>query len=117
MSTKIYIFFIVGAIIGFLFHFIFDGKKEGDNLHRSIRFLVGDYYVHLHHWLYSVVIVLVLYYFDWDFPFVYGFLTGSIMQGLTYRDWYLFVYHKDDFEKIYSKWRSDLEFDKNKNLP
>ncbi len=35
-----------------------------------------------------------------------GFLTGSVVQGLTYRDWSLLCYEKSQTDLIYSKWRS-----------
>ncbi|NMB92296.1 MAG: hypothetical protein GYA31_01575 [Parcubacteria group bacterium] len=85
----------LGIIIGFLFWKIFAGKYEGDRLERSLRFLIKNYYIHLHHWLWSVILLVILFSLHIKIPFLYGILIGSIIQGLTYKDWYVIVYHKD----------------------
>lgn len=101
-----YLFLILGILIGFLFFQIFSGKYEGDKIERCVRFLINDYYVHIHHWIGAFVVLVTLIVFSFYNSFIYGFLIGSIIQGLKYRDRFYIVYHKDKFEKIYSKFKN-----------
>jgi hypothetical protein len=36
-------------------------------------------------------------------PFTIGFLAGSTVQGLTYRDWYLLFYAKSRGPELYAR--------------
>jgi hypothetical protein len=38
-------------------------------------------------------------------PFFFGVLTGSIIQGLLYRDRFVVLYKKENFEKIYARFK------------
>ncbi len=96
---------IFGTIVGFIFWKLFAGKKEGDRLERSFRFLIKDYYVHIHHWIYCSVLLIVFLIINFQNQFVIGFLIGSIIQGLLYRDRFIIIYKKDKFEEIYSKFK------------
>lgn len=98
----IYIF--ISAILGFLIAKILCGKYEGDKPERSLRFSVGKYYLHIHHWIYGLVILLVLFIFKFYNPFIFGFLVGIMVQGLFYKDRLLILYKKQDYQKIYQKW-------------
>lgn len=93
------IFLLVsGIIIGFLFWKLFAGKYEGDKSERSLSFLIKNYYVHIHHWFWSLILLAILFFLNIRNQFLYGFLIGSIIQGLTYKDWYLIIYRKDRFK-------------------
>jgi len=98
-------FTLLGFIIGFSFWQFFAGKYEGDKLKRSIRFRVGKYYIHIHHWFIAFVLLVLFNIIDIIHPIIIGFFVGSIIQGLKYRDRFLFIYKISDFEKIYSKWK------------
>jgi hypothetical protein len=104
MTVLVFLLSIVGGV---LFWNRIAGRFEGDRLERSLRLPLGRYYLHVHHWLYCLVLMGGLYRFDVAGPGCYGFLCGSIAQGFTYRDWYLLVYRKNRAEAIYARW-SDL---------
>lgn len=90
-----YIFLITGIILGFVFWNIFAGKHEGDRPERSVRFMMGKYIVHIHHWLWCVVLIGLLFFFDMKSLLGYGFLVGSILQGFTYKDFLWVVYEEE----------------------
>lgn len=96
---------IIFAIIGFFVFKFFSGRYEGHRPERSLRFLIKGYYIHIHHWIYDLAILIVLISLKIHFLPLYGFFIGAIIQGITYKDWYIIIYHKDNYEKIYSKWR------------
>jgi uncharacterized membrane protein len=101
------LFLILGIIIGFLFWKIFAGKKEGDKLERSFRFLIGNYWIHIHHWISCLALLILCLFLNIYNSFFYGILLGSILQGLTYRDWHVIIYHKKRFHAIYSKFNQN----------
>jgi uncharacterized protein YgfB (UPF0149 family) len=47
----------------------------------------------------------VRYSYDVAGPGVAGFLSGSVAQGLTCRNWHLLVYDKGKGEEMYARWR------------
>lgn len=77
----------------FAAHFVASEKTSGPNRGNipSLIFTVGNWRVHLHHWLVflSIFIVAAIASFFVVSPFLfYGFLGGIIMQGLLhYNDW------------------------------
>ena len=75
----------------FAAHFIAGQKTSEQGRLPSLVFAVGDWRVHLHHWLVflAIFIVAAIASFFIVSPFVfYGFLGGVIAQGLFhYEDW------------------------------
>jgi hypothetical protein len=102
----IFTIFLLAGTAGIVFWNFIGGQFEGDRLERSLRVSVGRYQLHVHHWFYCLGIMAALWSYDSAGPGVCGFLSGSVAQGLTYRDWYLFVYDKQKGEEIYARWRS-----------
>jgi len=96
---------LISVIGGYFFARGFAGEFEGDKIRRSLRFLIRNYYIHIHHWFYSSVILIIIYLLGFYHPVLYGVLIGLIIQGLFYRDRFVFIYHKKNFKKIYSKWK------------
>ena len=89
---NIYIIFL-GGIIGFFIAKIFAGKKEGEKgLIGSIKFSIGQYTVHLHHWIIATLVLIFLFSIGVYNNFIYGLLFGIIVQGLCYRDFYKIIY-------------------------
>ncbi|MDA2921815.1 hypothetical protein MYX07_00950 [Patescibacteria group bacterium AH-259-L07] len=105
MIAQEVIILILFVFAGYAIQRLWSGKYEGDRLKRSLRFLIGNYYIHIHHWLYSLAILVILYFFNIYHPVIYGLLIGFIIQGFTYRDRFIFYYHKDKFDTIYRKWK------------
>lgn len=97
--------FLIGVVVGFLLWKLVSGKHEGDKLDRSIRFIINGHYVHIHHWIWCSLILLLLIVFNYYNLLVFGILVGSIIQGLLYKDRFVVIYKKENFEKIYSKFK------------
>lgn len=95
--------FVLGIIIGFGIFKLFSGKREGNKIKRSFRFLVNGYYIHIHHWIWCTILLILLLIINFQNQFIYGFLLGSIIQGLLYKDRFVVIYKKGDLNKIYSK--------------
>lgn len=96
---------IIGVLLGFIITFLVAGRHEGDKPKRSLRFLIGKEYVHIHHWIYCSIILIVLFLVDFYNPWIYGILIGAVLQGFTYRDWHYVFYRKSQYKKIYSQWK------------
>lgn len=87
------IFLGIGIIFGFYTAKFFAGKKEGKpGRINSIKFKIKEWTVHMHHWIISLTLLIVAVIFKIHIYFIYGLLTGMVIRGLTYRDFYKFVY-------------------------
>ncbi|PIN75939.1 hypothetical protein COV17_03380 [Candidatus Woesearchaeota archaeon CG10_big_fil_rev_8_21_14_0_10_36_11] len=85
---------LLGAICGFTISYFLSGKTEGQQgIIKSFIFTVGQYNVHIHHWIIALIILIALLYFGFYNDFVHGLLLGLIIQGLMYRDFYKFISH------------------------
>jgi hypothetical protein len=92
LSLEIYI----GVLVGYFFSRYLSAKTAGQKNRwwKSLVFEVGNYRLHLHHWLYSLAILISgLYYNFLPFPQLsFGLLGGMIFHGIhSYRDWYKVV--------------------------
>ena len=96
---------LIGIIIGFSIAMLVTGRHEGDKPKRSLRFLIGKEYIHVHHWIYCSIILIVLFLSEIFNPWIYGLLIGATLQGFTYRDWHYVFYRKSEYKKIYSKFK------------
>ena len=89
---------IIFVIIGFLLAKLLAGKREREReqgIVKSLKFKFNDYIIHIHHWLLASLILIVLLIAGYYSDYIYGFLIGLIIQGLTYRDFYQIIYRKD----------------------
>ncbi len=91
-SLEIYL----GALSGYFLskHLSAKGIGQKNRWWKSIVFGIGNYRMHLHHWLYSLAILIPgLYYNFLPFPQLsLGFLGGAIFHGIyCYRDWYRII--------------------------
>lgn len=80
----------LGIILGYFTIRFLAGKQTGrQGIIKSFTFQIGDYKLHLHHWLYSLIVLIFVLFFDFYYSqFVYGFLGGWIIQGIfSYKDW------------------------------
>jgi len=74
-----------GTLLGY-----FTAKLLSSRLNSPI-FNIGNYKLHLHHWLYSLgFLISAIWYQFLPFPqFSFGFLGGVVFQGIScYPDWY-----------------------------
>ena len=93
ISIELYL----GVLFGYFIGKYLSGRKMGERprFWKSIVFRIGDYKIHLHHWLYSLGILVSFASFSF-FPvsgqLSLGFLTGVIFHGVvSYPDWYKVV--------------------------
>jgi hypothetical protein len=90
--------FLVIACASFWFWRVVSGKQEGEQGRlRSLRFTVGRYTLWLHHWFYSSLVSAACIWIGVRNPYVYGFLAGGIVQGLTYRDFYYVFFRTERY--------------------
>jgi len=82
---------IGGMIFGFVLFTLLSGEKEG-RIGTFILILKTKHHkYHLHHWALSLLIILILFLFGYYNDLVYGFLIGSTLQGIRYKDWHKFL--------------------------
>jgi len=89
ISLEIYL----GIVLGYFLGKFLSGKMTGQSgIIKSIVLQIGNYKLHLHHWLLSlgVLIFNFLSIFFLPFPqFSLSFLGGLMIQGiLCYSDWH-----------------------------
>ena len=66
---------IIFIIIGFVFAKVLSGKKEGEEgIVKSLKITLGDYILHVHHWLWSLLIIFILLLIHYYNDFLYGLL-------------------------------------------
>jgi len=86
ISLYISVLFCFGIIAGYIFMKYFSGRIK------SVEFSFGNYKLHLHHWLYSSLVLVIMFITDIHsfFPvFVLGFGGGFVLQGIyCYGDWH-----------------------------
>ena len=96
LSLEIYL----GALSGYFLSKYLSAKTAGQKNRwwKSIVFEIGNYRMHLHHWLYSLAILIPgLYYNFLPFPQLsLGFLAGAAFQGIhCYRDWHKVIIKRE----------------------
>jgi hypothetical protein len=77
---------LLGIVIGFLIAKLVAGKNTGDRTQRAIRIPVGNIKVHIHHWIWASVILIVFILLKFQNYFLMGILVGIMIQGLSYTD-------------------------------
>ena len=57
------------------------------------QFNIGNIILHLHHWILSLVALLILMFIPGlrDSAIIAGLFLGGIFHGLTYSDWYIII--------------------------
>ncbi|MFA6427036.1 MAG: hypothetical protein WCW16_01120 [Candidatus Magasanikbacteria bacterium] len=96
------IIFVISTGLGFLITKLLSAKKEGQpGRIKSVRIRIGPHILHIHHWLYGGLLLLLLWFIGFYNNIVYGFLAGVVVQGLTYKDFYLIYYNEEQYRKKY----------------
>lgn len=88
-----------GYFTGFLISSLVWGKAEGaTGIIPNLRIPIGDTTFAIHHWIVSLVLIMLLLYLrtKWNistqiFIFMISFLIGSFAQGILYKDWYIII--------------------------
>jgi len=87
VSLEIYL----GVIIGYFCGKFFAGKYDGYQRVKSIFINLGNYQLHIHHWIASIIIgtiAAVFNLFPFFSPFFFGVLGGLVIQDLYLdEDW------------------------------
>lgn len=96
LSLEIYL----GVLSGYFLSKYLSAKEAGQKNRwwKSIVFRIGNWQIHLHHWIYGLGILVSAAFFNLSFPFPqfsYAFLGGAIFQGIyCYGDWYKILIRK-----------------------
>lgn len=102
MTTVFSLAGLASAMGGFFLARFFAGEETGaKGKLGNLRVKVRDRVVHIHHWLCGSFLLMGLhhYFISHTSPYeavCYGLLIGIVAQGLTYRDFYRFVYKDAD---------------------
>ncbi len=99
------ILIIIGSILGFMISSHVSGHYEGHKKENGLFFKVGEYSIHIHHYIWTGLILIFMFYFKMEAPTIIGILIGSTIQGLTYRDKFIIIYKTKDFAKIYKRFQ------------
>lgn len=82
----------LGIVLGYFAGKFGGGKKFGQvGIVKSVIFNIGNYKLHLHHWLIGLgILTSAVWYSFLPFPQLsFGFLGGLAFQGIVcYSDWY-----------------------------
>jgi hypothetical protein len=100
------IILILSSIAGYLFWRATAGKYAGDKSERSFIIKFLKYSIHIHHWIWCTVLLVIFLVIKYYNPLLLGFLFGSILQGLTYPDRLVIIYQTMHREKIYSRFKN-----------
>ncbi|MFA5355524.1 MAG: hypothetical protein WC302_02250 [Candidatus Paceibacterota bacterium] len=94
--------FFTGSSAGYFLANIFAGAETGQQgIINSLIFTFGDWQLHLHHWIISLVFLAILFLFVRKkyqlpvllFTFATGFFIGMFVQGIiNYDDWHQILY-------------------------
>lgn len=86
--------FIGSVIVGFLLAELIAGRKSmGRNqLIKSLTFNQGINIIHIHHWMWCVGLLIILFIVHYKSSVLNGLLFGAMIQGLTYKDAFKIIY-------------------------
>lgn len=99
-SFSVYLGGVLGYFSAKFYCTVIYGKKVGNFLTlKSILLPLGKYKIHLHHWLYSFLILIVTIIYDISFlqsHFIMGFLAGLILEDIFHdKNWYRIIKKKE----------------------
>jgi len=93
--------FYFGIIFGYLAAKYLSGKETGQSgIMRSLILHIGNWKLHLHHWLFASGIILSALFLNFHLPltnFSFGLLGGFAFQGIyCYSDWHKIIFKKGE---------------------
>ena len=56
-------------------------------LTENIKFHIRNNFVWVHHWIIAFVAMIPLFFFELDYPILWGILTGVSLEGLGRKNW------------------------------
>lgn len=93
ISIEIYL----GVLIGYIGALALSGKETGkEGIVRSIKFDLGQYRLHLHHWVISMSVIPLAVHYHMAFlsdQLMIGIMGGLAFQGIAcYKDWHHVIF-------------------------
>ena len=73
----------IGFVISYQIYYTYGARKTGDY---AWGMIVIDH-VHVHHWMYCFVILIVTWLLGISNPFIIGLCSGGITHGVQFSDW------------------------------
>ena len=89
----------LGIILGYFTARFLSGKQTGQQgIIKSLAFQIGNYKLHLHHWILSLGVLVFAFFFNFFYShFFYGILGGWVIQGIfSYNDWKKILIKRND---------------------
>lgn len=84
---------ILGILIGFIVSEIICGRTPGKTrFFRSLKFKSANKTIHIHHWAWCLILLVILFVIGCGSSFVSGLFLGALIQGITYKDSFRFIY-------------------------
>ena len=77
------LFSILGFIISYQMYYTFGVHKTGDVAFGMIKYNN----IHIHHWMYSLFILIISLFTNIYHPFLTGLCFGGIINGIQFSDW------------------------------
>jgi hypothetical protein len=74
---------ILGFIISYQLYYKYGASKTGELVFGMLKFSK----VHIHHWLYCTILLIIFWTFDILHPFFIGLGFGGMVHGIQFSDW------------------------------
>lgn len=105
-----YIFYILSTLFGFGLSYKISNKIAATNTGDkgkvpSLNFRFKKWRIHLHHWMLSFLVGMLLIYYNaifefYQFLFLLGSAVGITTHGIKrYKDWKRIIYKEDELER------------------
>jgi len=104
-----YFTLLIGMILGLVIFEVFSGEKEGRIGTFVLLAKTKHHTYHLHHWIISLGILLILVTINYRNYFIYGFLIGAFIQGVKYHDFYRILVKQKRKKKVKKKQKKNLK--------
>ena len=83
-----FIFGLLGFIVSYQLYSKYGAAKTGDPAFGMLKF---KDWIHIHHWMYCTIFVILICLFGLSHPFLLGLGFGGITHGIQYSDWHVIV--------------------------
>ena len=78
------VFGCAGFVISYQIYYKYGAQKAGDQAWGMLK----TKNIHIHHWLYCLVSLVVAWIIGLDHPFLVGLCSGGIAHGVQFSDWH-----------------------------
>ena len=84
LYIKEFILTNLGFMLSYQLYYKYSALKTGDPSYGMVK----SQYIHIHHWLYCFIFLMVTFYLEFKNYFLIGLCCGGIAHGIQYADWY-----------------------------